>query len=459
MVAGSNQRSRSDVPDSSTVTIRDLLDVPELGLRLLAAPEHADTSVRWAHPTELLDPRRYLSGGELVLTVGASLGGDESRCRTFVDHLLERDVSALGYGVGDVTVDVPPALVAVCRERELPLLEVPPGIPFQAITELLAERRVAARLARDRRTQQLATRLLDAVAKETSLEDLLRMVAEEIGGHVDYREGRLSWTPTTATDVAPSPLVLEHIEKVLAVRQHEHDVAFAQRRAEAGRLLGLVLERRADPEVLRDVLTDAGLEPGRPVVVAAWPDKASDLLLHRIQRAFFADLPEGMVTITADETAVRAAARETAVSCGIATPSELADLASAVSTAFAALDLSRRRGAPVTHRELVSFEGLLEQQPPERLRPFTETLVWPLVQHDRAHGAGLVATLRAFLDGDGSVNATAARLYLHPNSLRHRLKRISELTGADPRAFTDRVALAIALWAWDRRPRSRDHRH
>ena len=55
------------------LTVRELLAVPALGLRLLAAPDRIDSVVRWAHPTELLDPRAYLSGGELVLTVGTSL--------------------------------------------------------------------------------------------------------------------------------------------------------------------------------------------------------------------------------------------------------------------------------------------------------------------------------------------------------------------------------------------------
>lgn len=40
-------------------------------------------------------------------------------------------------------------------------------------------------------------------------------------------------------------------------------------------------------------------------------------------------------------------------------------------------------------------------------------------------------------------------LFLHVNSLRHRLTRVEELTGCNPLAFSDRVALAVALAAWD----------
>ena len=436
---------------AATVTVRDLLAVPSLGLTLLSAPEAIDTMVRWAHPTELLDPRPYLSGDELVLTVGTSLDGDHDRCRLFVERLVDAGVSAVGYGVGDVTEEVPTGLVEACSHAGVPLLRVPAGVPFQAITELLADRRAEARAAGERSVQRLSTRLLDAMAAGSSLEQLLEVVAADLGGRVDFDHGALRWTALSDADVMPSESTLRHIGSVLAVRQHEQDVSFAHQRAEAGRLLRLVIDGKADPDVLREALTDAGLRADQPFVVAVWPDKATGLVVDVLGAALFADLAEHSVSISADPGRILAAAVDAKVPCGVAAPCELADLASAVPVAVAALDLSRRRGAPATHRDLVSFEGLLEQQPRERIRPFADALLQPLLEHDRAHETALVPTLREFFKGDGAINTTAQNLHLHPNSLRHRLKRIGELTGSDPKVFNDRVALAIALWAWDRR--------
>jgi sugar diacid utilization regulator len=56
----------------------------------------------------------------------------------------------------------------------------------------------------------------------------------------------------------------------------------------------------------------------------------------------------------------------------------------------------------------------------------------------------LVDTLTAFLDVGGSLEGTARALFVHPNTVRYRLKRLTELTGlaaTDPR---DRWALAVA---------------
>lgn len=436
----------------TTVTIRDLLSVRSLGLRLRAAPGKVDTPVRWAHPTELIDPRPYLSGQELVLTVGTGLQEDQ-RCRDFVGHLVEAEVTALGYGTGDVSPEIPPALLETCRDRNLPLLEVPAGVPFQAITELLADRRAEARTARSRRVQQLASRLLDAIAGDQPLTSLVQIVQDELGGRFEFRGGALHWAPVTEADVRPAQETLDHLAAVLAVRQHEVDVEAANRRSELGRLLDLVLQGRADPEVLQHPLSTAGIPPDRLVVVAAWPQMAAELIAPRVTPGVVADLEAATISISGDVGQVVEVANDLSLACGIGEPAPLSRLRQVLPPALAALRLARRRGAPMGYQDLASFEGLLEQQPPERLAPFADSLIGPLVEHDRQHRGALVDTLRAFLDNDGSVNATARQLYLHSNSLRHRLRRIQELTGSHPQVFSERVALAIGLWAWDRRPR------
>lgn len=217
----------------------------------------------------------------------------------------------------------------------------------------------------------------------------------------------------------------------------------------------LVVQGRADAEVLDHPLDAAGVSTEKPVAVAAWPRRAAELVAPLLDGCLVAEFDDVTVTLSGDLEQILEVAREAALPCGIGEPAPLAELRRVVPSALAALKLARNRGAPVTYRDLTSFEGLLEQQPGERLAPFSEKLILPLVEHDREHGTALVQTLRTFLEVDGSVNATARELFLHPNSLRHRLKRVHELTGASPRVFKERVALAVGLWAWERRPRGR----
>ena len=57
----------------------------------------------------------------------------------------------------------------------------------------------------------------------------------------------------------------------------------------------------------------------------------------------------------------------------------------------------------------------------------------------------LTQTLSAFVECGGSLEATARALFVHPNTVRYRLRRVSDLSGfvsSDPR---DRWALSLAL--------------
>jgi DNA-binding PucR family transcriptional regulator len=62
-------------------------------------------------------------------------------------------------------------------------------------------------------------------------------------------------------------------------------------------------------------------------------------------------------------------------------------------------------------------------------------------------GTALLETLSAFLEQASSLEATARLLFVHPNTVRYRLRRVTEVTGyapTDPRqAFTLRLALAL----------------
>jgi hypothetical protein len=57
----------------------------------------------------------------------------------------------------------------------------------------------------------------------------------------------------------------------------------------------------------------------------------------------------------------------------------------------------------------------------------------------------LLATLGAFIECGGSLEATARTLFVHPNTVRYRLRRLTELTGFAPTDPRDRWALSLAL--------------
>ncbi|WP_338703149.1 helix-turn-helix domain-containing protein [Streptomyces sp. Q6] len=54
-----------------------------------------------------------------------------------------------------------------------------------------------------------------------------------------------------------------------------------------------------------------------------------------------------------------------------------------------------------------------------------------LAEHDRRNGSDLCGSLLRYLDAFGDVKTVARQLHIHPNTLRHRIRRAVALTGID----------------------------
>ncbi|WP_193786357.1 PucR family transcriptional regulator [Actinoplanes friuliensis] len=60
-------------------------------------------------------------------------------------------------------------------------------------------------------------------------------------------------------------------------------------------------------------------------------------------------------------------------------------------------------------------------------------------------GGGLLDTLDAFFAAGGVLESAARELFVHPNTVRYRLKRVAEVTGLSPLDGRDAFALRLAL--------------
>ncbi|MFE3992084.1 PucR family transcriptional regulator [Streptomyces goshikiensis] len=113
--------------------LRALLETEALGLRLLGGEEELDRTVRGVMTTDLRDPSRYLTGGELVLT-GLAWRRNSADSEPFVRILASAGVAGLAAGEAELG-DVPDDLVSACVRNRLPLFAVNEDVAFATITE------------------------------------------------------------------------------------------------------------------------------------------------------------------------------------------------------------------------------------------------------------------------------------------------------------------------------------
>ncbi|WP_341952756.1 PucR family transcriptional regulator [Salinibacterium sp. TMP30] len=459
--------------------LAELVEVDELELRFVVGSEWAlSRVVSWAHATEMTDPRPHLRGSELVCTVGSALLNAAS-CARLVEAVHATGSAGICLGIGEVHTQIPRALIAECRRLSVPLIEMAHGIPFMAINDVLADARVRAQAGSSQRNAELVGRLLTALRDNAPLEDILSVSADAMGGALAFEVANTATEPPTAVSGAsfddgteptsvttaegnllawrgqstpPDADLLRQIGRILEIARHEKADHDKQDRQRIGQLFALVAEGLADSAALMPELQKAGLI-GKSLTISAWPAETAQLLSAHLPGTLIADAPEATFVVTTSPESVYNTANDLGLVSGHGSPVDVSQIARGIGEARATLRLARRHGKVAGPESLTSLTGLLEQQPPVRLLPFIDQLIRPLLEHDARRGTQLLATLRTFIEKQGSLQATAADQYLHVNTVRHRLGRIAAVVGRNPLEDNDRASLAIALWAFDRSSR------
>lgn len=93
---------------------------------------------------------------------------------------------------------------------------------------------------------------------------------------------------------------------------------------------------------------------------------------------------------------------------------------------------------PVAARELLPERALLGDT--AAVTALHTEIMQPLADA----GPALTETLDAFLDSGGAIEACARKLFVHPNTVRYRLRRIADFTGRDPTLPRDAYVLRVA---------------
>src|SRR5262249_26162466 len=121
------------------------------------------------------------------------------------------------------------------------------------------------------------------------------------------------------------------------------------------------------------------------------------------------------------------------------------DLRSASASARAALAGLRAAPAWPDAPNPVSADELLPERALDGDEEAARVLATQVYEPLLSGGPALLDTLTAYLEQGSSLEATARMLFVHPNTVRYRLRRISELTGYTPSVGREGFTLWVAV--------------
>jgi len=388
----------------------------------------------------LTEQRRMLEQAESIhteLTAVALRAGGVQGVAEALARLLDRPVLVTEQD-GSVTASARRGGVLLAPEEvteELPASGIVDVPRLQRVTApVLLGRDVVARLwvpGPLAALTELERRAIEHAAVVCALERLRQRAALDVEWRVrgDLLTDLLSDSPPPSVAARARPLGHD------LGRPHTVLVAAVDGTADttATRTLLGVTQTTADRVDPRPLVTRSGDH-----VIVMWPETAHG-----------APAPEAAAAIrTAARNVLSGATVTVVVGRRCAEPAEYR---SAVQTARGAIELARLHAGDrvVTLPDLGVYGLLLQTNDPRELVRFTERTLAPLREHDARKGSSLVATLRAYLDSGMSVARTAEALYVHPNTVGLRLKRIEELIDVSIAQPESLLRLTFALMAED----------
>ena len=435
-------------------TVKTLLDLPGLRLRPRAGAELLDRPVTRIYVTELRDPGRYVSAGELVLS-GLLWWHEPGDAEHFVAELARAGAAALAASGAD-SGGIPDDLIEACTRHRIPLLEVPVDLSFSVVTEQVVLALAAASESARKRLLAAADAPLGTLLERASAELglpcwVLSTLGREVAGTVPLpvpaaevvrrERGALTLVPVEGRHAVPWLIA---VGGPLSTAQEE----LAE---ELAGLVGVARARmqRATPEPSGDVrvvaLRTEGTQESRDVLLELLPT-ASVEPGGETTYAVTTDWPSDVVTALSTVEPLLAARR---VLCGVSDPGPAGQ---AREVARYALEVAAAAPGPVAvvpGGEVDVHRLLLAGAPAELRAALRRRVLGPLLDYDAEQHADLVHTVRVFLECSGSPTRAAKALHVHVNTLRYRIGRASELLGTDLTEFTDQLDVYLALRAGD----------
>lgn len=486
-----------------TVTLRDLLHAPELGLAPLVVAHSVTNSdlvpVDWVHHSDLGDPTPFVAENQVLLITRPRRVHTAAEYDGYVERLAKVGVVAVGFGVGVFSAATPPELIAACQEHELRLFEVPFATPFIAVSRFVAGRQAQLAQARDAQTLSALNGLSSAALRKNAVPSLLGELAKRVHSDVLLTDNQGTVTATAGNPPSPelelristeanrlgsrgqratSSLVDsgayvslqtvgpgEGMRGILVVvgpsppSASDHAVATSavallalllahKRSSRTGhiqlraRALELLLEGHT--EITHRVLTSVGEElPKEPIVVATFIG-STPANSHPWSTAFIAEHDDFQVAILAADAPTRKQALSLRVDhpgIGLSMPSSYAQLPMALNQALMA-----QRGTnddePVrqwSHQRYAGLEWI--HQLPQAQQQARATMA-PLLGRDCTE---LLESLRVWLGATGAWDAAARELGIHRHTLRRRINTAETMLGRDLSQMNARTEIWLAL--------------
>lgn len=487
----------------STITVREVLTLPVLrGTFVVAGHGGLERAVSGVNVMEVPDIESFVKGGELLLTTAYPLREHPEDLGDLVRTLARLGLAGLAVKTGRYLEKLPDEALAVANELDFPVMLVAEHTSFNEVIGAVLAVVLTEYGAEPAGAEAIRERLTGVALAGGGLVEIARTLAGALGRHVAIRDPDGALLGSGGDEISAEeneggpwsfPITVGGTERGRIVVHGQHEPTLGQRRlirqacfaagmhiAQAVASLELDRQMRVlfleellavkpiDESLIRERSRLFGWDFGtrHVVILARLGNELSDAAVAKattvgLERGAVAwargqeavaIVPAASMPSDASEWAQATHWGETLTHLGggqvtIATGNiaeSVSQLSASHTAARSALAIAQATGRSTVRFDQLALERVILSVPRDLLAELVNRELGTLIAADAATGSELCATLDMFL-GTGNAADAARRLFIHYNTMKHRMARISDLIAVDLHDPRARLTLAFAL--------------
>lgn len=467
------------------LTVQDLIAIDTLKLRAVAGVAGTGRVITWAHTVDLPDPWRWVSPGDLVMTTGVGLPAQAQAQVSWLEQLVQSNVSALVVAPRDDAPGLTGAMLEAADRLLFPVLQASFELAFVKLSHHVIESVLQAQRERFNASERLFQTYAEALRKAPDMAgrlailanalDLSLAIEDAVSGATIVATRQAEWQAAEripiggraranllmarrGTRSADDAILVRSLVGLLGVELERLMIQRDQQRDEGAALLRSLLDSETEWSLARPLLERRGLSGTlvclaiRPSGDGPWqPDELQHApALHQVSPLLLNE-NDLLLAISRDDPGTFQVLREslgTHTVIGVSGPIAAATgFRESVRQARLALIQAEETEVPLLRYGEAETGLIMAPKSLAEARALVGRYLGPLIEHDRTQGAALLATLMTFLQNDGNWKATAIDLGIHRQTLVYRLKLVEQLTGIKPTTTQGIARFWIAIQA------------
>ncbi len=477
------------------LTVKDLIEMPELKIRLLSGERGINKKIVWAHTSELENPSEWVQPNSLIMTTGLGIPKTAAKQKDYIQRIIDADLA--GLLISDkmnAPKDLTP-LIEVANQHNFPISFIDYNVPFIEIARLVMEANKDKRDVINNHLVKLLYEHTHTLMKEPNIKALLMRINSLLNmpaylvNTINPEEALFDFAPlpeALLSQLIDVDLNSQEIRKIYQKSSSTLHVVPLKARGFAllisdknisqellqnlGVLFSFYIESRKEnsyermilsgeflDDILNERISDAYIEKKLTNYQLVLEDSCVIIAkqIHEInyQKIFFKFAIHGLFLFK-KEKAILITARHNidklaTIFQALGISDEIKKI-HRIHDAFREATLAYKNCSAQFPMQNYSNQNYSQYTLPKSLEEaerIFELNLGKLYTQDQNKKTRYIHTLRTFLINDRSWEKTAKILHIHKQTLVYRIQKIQEMTGRQTNSTADIVELWIALKA------------